>query len=94
MYVCKPASNVGDVHVHAGPSSAPVVEIVEEIIAEHPTPPLSPYASGSRLAARGPVHAALTASIRSHFPGLPAAQPSMEGDECDAENPPPPQVSS
>ena len=80
---------------HAAASSAPVLEVVDEVIVEHPTPPLSPYAPGSRLAARGPVHTALTASIRNHYPALPAAQQSAEGllsPHTDAENPPPPQV--
>jgi len=74
----------------AGTSSAPVVEMVEEVIAEHPAPPLSPYAPGTKLATRAPVHAALTASIRSHFPGLPDVQSMHDG--YDAEEPPQPQV--
>ncbi|KAL0051980.1 hypothetical protein WJX82_005745 [Trebouxia sp. C0006] len=74
----------------SGTSSAPVVEMVEEVIAEHPAPPLSPYTPGTKLATRAPVHAALTASIRSHFPGLPEVQPMHDG--CDAEEPPRPQV--
>ncbi|DBA87452.1 TPA: hypothetical protein ACH3X1_004491 [Trebouxia sp. C0004] len=73
----------------SGTSSAPV-EIVEEVIAEHPAPSLSPYAPGTKLANRAPVHAALTASIRSHFPGLPEVQPMHDG--CDAVEPPQPQV--
>ena len=71
-------------------------EVVDEVIAQHPAPPLSPFAPGSRLAARGPVHNALTASTRSHFPGLSAAQQPAEagtpGSECDDENPPKQQV--
>ncbi|KAL0033550.1 hypothetical protein WJX79_003070 [Trebouxia sp. C0005] len=74
----------------SGTSSAPVNEMVEEVIAEHPVPPLSPYTPGTKLATRAPVHAALTASIRSHFPGLPEVQPMHDG--CDAEEPPQPQV--
>ena len=49
-------------------------EVVDEVIAQHPAPPLSPFAPGSRLAARGPVHNALTASTRGHYPALSAAQ--------------------
>jgi len=79
-----------ELSMDAGTSSAPVVEMVEEVIAEHPAPPLSPYTPGTKLATRAPVHAALTASIRSHFPGLPEVQPMHDG--CDAEEPPQPQV--
>ena len=79
----------------AGVSGLPDAEVVDEIIAEHPAPPLAPYAPGSRLAARGPVHTALTASIRSHYPDLPAALQSVEGlsaGDCDSEEIPLPQV--
>ena len=79
-----------ELSMDAGTSSAPVVEMVEEVIAEHPAPPLSPYTPGTKLATRAPVHAALTASIRSHFPGLPEVQPMHDG--CDAAEPPRPQV--
>ena len=79
----------------ASAGSAQAVEAVDEVIAQHPAPPLSPFAPGSKLAARGPVHTALTASIRSHYPALPAAQHPAEsapGAESDAVNPPTPQV--
>lgn len=71
------------------------MEVVDEVIAEHPAPPLSPFSPGSKLAARGPVHTALTASIRSHFLGLPASQQAAEGmpgGNSDAETPSMPQV--
>lgn len=71
-----------------------MTEVVDEVIAQHPAPPLSPFAPGSRLAARGPVHNALTASTRSHYPGLSAAQQPAEAGapECDDESPPEQQV--
>jgi len=52
-----------ELSMDAGTSSAPVVEMVEEVIAEHPAPPLSPYTPGTKLATRAPVHAALTQSF-------------------------------
>lgn len=80
----------------AGAGRVHVTEAVEEVIAQHPAPPLSQFAQGSRLAARGPVHNALTASTRSHYPGLSAAQQPAEGRgpgaECDDDSPPKVQV--
>ena len=74
---------------------AQATEVVDEVIAEHPGPPVSPFSPGSRLAARAPVHNALTASMRSHFPALTAAQhapQTVSGSGCGAEGPPTPQV--
>lgn len=72
-------------------------EVVEEVIAQHPGPPVSAFSPGSRLAARAPVHNALTASMRNHFPALTAAQhapQSVAGFGCGTDTPPMPQVGS
>ncbi|KAL3152962.1 hypothetical protein ABBQ38_011992 [Trebouxia sp. C0009 RCD-2024] len=74
---------------------AQATEVVDEVIAEHPGPPVSAFSPGSRLAARAPVHSALTASMRNHFPALTATQhtpQSVAGSGCGAETPPTPQV--
>lgn len=75
--------------------SAKAIEVVDEVIAEHPGPPVSAFAPGSRLAARAPVHNALTASIRNHYPALTAAQHPSQGGSGPGrgdETPPMPQV--
>lgn len=54
-----------------------MVEVVEEVIAEHPPPPSKAFQAGSLLAARAPVHMAMTAATIGHFPAMQTLQQSQ-----------------
>lgn len=73
----------------------PVVEVVEEVIAEHPPPASNTFQAGSLLAARAPVHLAMTAATIGRFPSMQSTQQAQTqgAAECSADSMLLPQVS-
>ena len=73
----------------------PVVEVVEEVIAEHPPPASNTFQAGSLLAGRAPVHLAMTAATIGRFPSMQATQQAQTqaAAECSPDDFTQPQVS-
>lgn len=82
-------------HCNESAGRRPTVEVVEEVIAEHPPPPSNTFQAGSLLAARAPVHMALTAATIGRFPSMQTLQQSQAqaaAADCDQEALPQSQV--